>query len=554
MQKASVDTIPQVASVGITNQRETTVVWSKKTGKPLHNAIVWHDTRTSGIVSELVSKYGSVDAFRPSCGLPLSSYFSAMKLLWLLRHIPAVQTAVQANDACFGTIDSWLIYKLTNGQQHVTDVSNASRTMLMNLHTKQWDQDTLNKLDIPAALLPTIRSNSEVYGVVEVDGPLKGVPIAGCLGDQQAALLGQLCVKAGSAKNTYGTGCFMLLNTGTKPVKSKHGLLTTVAFQLGREEACHYALEGSVAVAGSGVQWLRDNLQLIGNVAEINTFAQQTNNACNDVYFVPAFSGLLSPYWRDDARGVFAGLTHSSTKADICRAVLYSAAYQTKAVLDSMIADIHAHDGQKHPGEDEALLHTLKVDGGMCNSDILMQFQADVLNIVVARPFNLEATAAGAAFAAGLAVGYWASLETLIESISISQAVRMFEPSMSEDERKKLVHGWNKAVTRTFGWIEKETTSLEVEEEKKLAAELKSPNHTNSPAASSSSSPSSSTASASTFSTTVDQLTSTCGKCLQSSSCQFFRSLLLVAIGGAIGFSVSKTNLVQKVNNAFKRL
>jgi len=371
----------QIAAFGITNQRETTVVWDKNTGKPLHNALVWHDTRTTDIVNRTIDGIGkgNKDFLRPYCGLPVSTYFSAMKLIWMMENVAAVSDAIKQKRAMFGTIDSWLMYNLTGGAKHggihVTDVSNASRTMFMNIEKRQWDKHVLQTLGVDASVLPQIKSNSEVYGKVHESFSkiAAGIPISGCLGDQQAALVGQLCFKKGEAKNTYGTGCFMLLNTGTKAVPSKHGLLTTIAFQLGSDEEAYYAFEGAIPVAGSAVQWLRDKLKIIKTAPEVNDLANevQDNGGC---YFVTAFSGLLSPYWRSDARGVIAGLSHATNRGHIARAVLEAAAWQTRDVADAMAYDSGVP------------VERLKVDGGMINSDILAQFQADVLQKPVVRP------------------------------------------------------------------------------------------------------------------------------------------------------------------------
>jgi len=452
----------QVVSIGLTNQRETSVMWDVQTGAPLHNAIVWHDARTAGLVAEMAARLpGGKEHFRASCGLPLSTYFSATKIAWMLRNSQAVQAAVKAGRARAGTIDSWVIWNLTGGARaagsatpaaHVTDVTNASRTMLMDLATRQWNENTCREFGIPMNLLPQIRSSSEVYGRV-FDGPLAGVPLAGCVGDQQAAMLGQLCLEPGQVKNTYGTGMFMLLNTGSTPVPSAHGLLTTVCYQLGATAQPVYALEGSVAVAGSGVQWLRDQLGLIKQASDMDGLASTERDA-GGVVFVPAFSGLLSPYWRDDARGVIAGLTHASNKAHLARAVLNASAFQTREVLDAMTADTHA-------GGKPIELQSLQVDGGMCASNVLMQFQADQLRIPVVRPASLEATASGAAFCAGLAVGFWSSTAELQRIAEKNRDVRVFRPQMDDETRQREYAQWKKAVRRTFGWVDKPPQNTE---------------------------------------------------------------------------------------------
>jgi glycerol kinase len=429
----------QVKAIGITNQRETTVVWDKVTGQPLHNAIVWLDTRTQDIVKRTIQQFGSADYFRASCGLPISTYFSAMKLKWLFENSTAVQEGVRSGTALFGTIETWLLWNLSGGARgvvHITDVSNASRTMLMNLKTQQWDLQTCEALDISTTVLPEIRSNSEVYAHIAV-GSLQGVPISGCLGDQQAAMMGQMCFTPGSAKNTYGTGCFLLMNTGEIPVDSKFGLLTTICFKLGPNVPTLFALEGSIAVAGSLMKWLRDRLGLIAKTSEANTLMASVQDN-GGVYFVPAFSGLLSPYWRDDARGVLVGLTHFAEKAHIVRAAYEATAYQTREVIEAMVQD------SKVP------LKELKVDGGMTVSQPLMEFQADILNIPVICAAMPEATAAGAAFAAGLAVGFWSSLEHLKTSVQQAEGAKVIQPSMTQENRERFYRGWKDAVQRSF--------------------------------------------------------------------------------------------------------
>ena len=430
-------TAKDLAAVGITNQRETTVVWDRKTGKPVQNAIVWQDTRTDQICNEL-AKDGGQDRLRPKTGLPLATYFSGPKVKWILDNVSGARARAEAGDLLFGNIDSWCIWNLTGGVSggvHVTDVSNASRTMLMDLATLDWDNDILRLMGIPRAMLPNIRASSEVYGTAV--GDLAGVPIAGDLGDQQAALFGQTCFSAGEAKNTYGTGCFMLLNTGTKVVPSKSGLLTTLAYKIGDQPA-QYALEGSIAITGALVQWLRDNLGMINSSGEIEALAASVENN-GGVYFVPAFSGLFAPYWRSDARGVIAGLTRYVTKGHIGRAVLEATAWQTREVLDAMNAD------------SGVALTALKVDGGMVHNELLMQFQADVLGVPVIRPVVAETTSLGAAYAAGLAVGFWAAVEDLRANWAKDKEWR---PKMDAAEREKELRLWKKAVTRTFDWVD----------------------------------------------------------------------------------------------------
>jgi len=425
-----------LAAIGIANQRETTVVWDRHTGKPYYNAIVWQDTRTADICSEL-AKIGGQDRFRQKTGLPLATYFSGPKLKWILDTVPGVRTAAEHGDALFGTIDTWLIWNLTGGPNkgvHATDVTNASRTQLMNLFTLEWDAKILQALGIPAGMLPQIKPSSSNFGSVEFLG---GVPIAGDLGDQQAALFGQACFSPGEAKNTYGTGCFLLLNTGTEPMISRNGLLTTLGYQIG-ESSPVYCLEGSIAIAGALVQWLRDNLGMIQSSAEIERLARTVEDN-GGMFIVPAFSGLFAPYWRSDARGIMVGLTQYVRRGHIARAVLESTAYQTLEVLEAMVKDAITN------------LTSLKVDGGMVNNDLLMQFQADILNVPVVRPSINETTALGAAYAAGLTVGFWPNLDSLRTQW---MAERTWSPSMSVPQREKLIKGWKKAVTRTFDWIE----------------------------------------------------------------------------------------------------
>jgi glycerol kinase len=426
-----------LAAVGITNQRETAVVWDKKTGKPVHNAIVWQDTRTDTICNEL-AKDGGQDRFRAKVGLPLATYFSGPKVKWLLENVEGLRAKAEAGDLAFGNIDTWCLWNLTGGVDgglHITDVTNASRTMLMNLETLDWDPEILKIMGIPKAMLPQIRPSSEVYG--KCVGDLAGIPVAGDLGDQQAAIFGQTCYSVGEAKNTYGTGNFMLLNTGTKPVQSKNGLLTTLGYKIGDQPAV-YCLEGSIAITGALVQWLRDNLGMISTSADIETLAKTVEDN-GGAYFVPAFSGLFAPYWKSDARGVIAGLTRYVTKGHIARAVLEATAWQTREVLDAMNAD------------SGVALTALKVDGGMVYNELLMQFQADVLGVPVIRPKVAETTALGAAYAAGLAVGFWKEVEELRKNWQVD---RTWEPKMDPTEREKEYKLWKKAVTRTFDWVE----------------------------------------------------------------------------------------------------
>ncbi len=426
-----------LAAVGITNQRETAVVWDKKTGKAVYNAIVWQDTRTDEIINEF-ARDGGQDRLRSKVGLPLATYFSGPKVKWILDNVDGARARAEAGDLLFGNIDSWCIWNLTggvNGGVHVTDVTNASRTMLMNLETLDWDEEILSLMGIPRSMLPPIKASSEVYGTGV--GELEGIPIAGDLGDQQAALFGQTCFSPGEAKNTYGTGCFMLMNTGTKIVPSKSGLLTTVGYKIGDKPAV-YALEGSIAITGALVQWLRDNLGMITSSAEVEALAGTVKDN-GGVYFVPAFSGLFAPYWRSEARGVIAGLTRYVTKGHIARAVLEATAWQTREVLDAMNADSGVE------------LTALKVDGGMVFNELLMQFQSDVLGVPVIRPKVAETTALGAAYAAGLAVGFWAEVEDLRANWAKDKE---WTPSMDEALREKEYKLWKKAVTRTFDWVE----------------------------------------------------------------------------------------------------
>jgi glycerol kinase len=434
LQKAGLTSTDLVA-VGITNQRETTIVWNRKTGKPYYNAIVWQDLRTDVICNEL-AKQGGQDRFRNRVGLPLATYFSGPKIRWILENVPEAESGAKKGEALFGNIDTWLIWQLTGGVDggvHVTDVSNASRTMLMNLETLTWDENICDILGIPQGMLPQIVPSSQIYGLAR--NVLDKVPVSGDLGDQQAALFGQACFNKGEAKNTYGTGCFMLLNTGNQPIQSRNGLLTTVGYKIG-DLAAVYCLEGSIAIAGALVQWLRDNLKMIQKSSDIEALAQTVADN-GGIYFVPAFSGLFAPHWRSDARGVIVGLTRYITSGHIARAALEATAYQTREVLEAMETDSGVR------------LTTLKVDGGMVINDLLMQFQADILNVPVVRPHVAETTALGAAYAAGLAVGYWQSQDELRNNW---KALKQWMPNMSERERNRLYSGWKKAVERTLNW------------------------------------------------------------------------------------------------------
>jgi glycerol kinase len=428
--------IADIAAVGITNQRETTVAWNKHTGLPYHNAIVWQDTRTAEICRQLAQGYGN-DRFRDICGLPLNPYFSGTKIKWLLENVDGLSQEIAKGNALFGTIDTWLIWRLTGGVEgglHLTDVTNASRTMLMNLRTLDWDKETLASFRIPRSILPEIRPSSGTFGIIQED-ILRGVPISGVLGDQQAALFGQTCYEKGEAKNTYGTGCFMLMNTGTDIVSSHSGLLTTMGYQIESQPPV-YCLEGSIAITGSLVQWLRDNINLIDTSAEIEKLANSvTDNG--GVYFVPAFSGLFAPYWRSDARGIIVGLTGYANKGHIARASLEATAYQTREVLEAMQAD------------SSVALTTLKVDGGMTVNETLMQFQSDILDVPVVRPKVKETTALGAAYAAGLAAGLWSNLGELRSGWAVDQ---QWNPTMPEKQREHLYGRWKEAVNRTLNW------------------------------------------------------------------------------------------------------
>jgi glycerol kinase len=429
-----------IAAVGITNQRETVVVWDRRTGKPYHNAIVWQDTRTAAICNDLAAA-GGQDRFRESVGLPLSTYFSGPKIRWLLDNVEGLREAAAAGYALFGNMDTWIIWNLTggpNGGAHITDVTNASRTMLMNLHTLNWDDDICHDMGVPRKMLPAIKASSEVYGYTTEDGSFGGrIPVSGDLGDQQAATVGQACFNVGEAKNTYGTGCFMLLNTGTEAVWSKNGLLTTVCYKFGDQPAV-YALEGSIAIAGALVQWLRDNLKIIEDAREVEMLANTVEDN-GGIYFVPAFSGLLAPYWRSDARGVIAGLTRYVNRGHFARAALEATAYQTREVLEAMNADAGV------------ALTALKVDGGMVHNELLMQFQADVLGVPVIRPKVAETTALGAAYAAGLAVGFWESTDDMRANWGVD---KRWLPDPNSHARTELFARWKKAVTRTFDWVD----------------------------------------------------------------------------------------------------
>jgi len=462
-------TSADVAAIGITNQRETALVWEKETGKPVHNAIVWQDTRTDVICKELAKDGGAStslstgqDRFRPKTGLPLATYFSGPKIKWILDNVPGMRERAEKGELLFGNMDTWIIWNLTG--QHVTDVTNASRTLLMDLKTLDWDEDIMDILGIPRSMLPEIRSSSEVYGYADVDeiagrvgggaslarpgrairkerystaavSRPSGIPVAGDLGDQQAALFGQTCYNVGEAKNTYGTGCFMLLNTGEKPVPSENGLLTTLGYKIGDAPAV-YCLEGSIAITGALVQWLRDNLGLIEKSSDVEGLAKTVENN-GGIYFVPAFSGLFAPYWRSDARGAIVGMTRYVNKGHIARAALEATAYQTREVLEAMEADSGVG------------LTALKVDGGMVFNELLMQFQSDILNVPVIRPKVAETTALGAAYAAGLAVGFWKDFDELRANWGKDHE---WQPNMDENQREDLFANWKKAVTRTFDW------------------------------------------------------------------------------------------------------
>jgi glycerol kinase len=427
-----------LAAIGITNQRETTVVWHAKTGKAVHNAIVWQDTRVAPAAAACAAG-GGQDRYRAITGLPLATYFSGLKLRWILQEVAGARALAEAGELLFGTIDTFLIWHLTgarDGGVHLTDVTNASRTQLMNLATLDWDTGILSDFGIPRQMLPRIVSSSEIYGQARIPA-VAGVALAGDLGDQQAALVGQACFKPGEAKNTYGTGCFLLMNTGETAVPSKFGLLTTLAYRFGIGKPC-YALEGSIAITGALVQWLRDNLGMIGKSSEIEVFARTVSDN-GGVYFVPAFSGLYAPYWKDDARGIIAGLTRYVNRGHIARAALEATAFQVREVIDAMASD------------SGITLDVLRADGGMVTNELLMQFQADILAKPVVSSRVQETTALGAAYAAGLAVGFFRDLDELVAQWT---ADRRWEPAMSEDSRERLYHFWKKAVTRSFDWVE----------------------------------------------------------------------------------------------------
>jgi glycerol kinase len=427
-----------LAAIGITNQRETTVAWDRKTGHPVYNALVWQDTRVDNYVSEL-AREGGPDRFRAKTGLPLATYFSGLKIRWILDNVAGVRERAEAGDVLFGNIDSYLLWNLTGGPRgglHMTDCTNASRTQLMNLQTMDWDRELLSAIGVPAQMLPKIVSSSQIYGIAALD-QLSGVPVAGILGDQQAALVGQTCFKSGEAKNTYGTGCFLLMNTGNKPISSQYGLLTTVAYRIGNQPPA-YALEGSIAITGALVQWVRDNFGLIGKSSDIENLARTVKDN-GGVYFVPAFSGLYAPYWKANARGVIAGLTRQTNKGHLARAVLEATAFQTREVVEAM---------EKDSG---ITLDVLRTDGGMVEDDLLMQFQADILDRPVVRPAVKETTALGAAYAAGLAVGFYRNFEDLQSQWSVDHT---WQPHMDAKQREGMYSSWKKAVSRSFDWLD----------------------------------------------------------------------------------------------------
>ena len=426
----------EIAAVGVTNQRETVVAWERATGKPICNAVVWQDTRTADICRDL-AKGGGQNKFRRRTGLPIATYFSGPKIKWILDHVRGARARARQGRILFGNIDTWLIWNLTggpNGGIHITDVTNASRTMLMNLKTLDWDKELLEVLEIPRVILPDIKSSSEIYG--HAKSPLAGVPIAGDLGDQQAALFGQTCFATGETKNTYGTGCFLLLNTGEKIIHSKHGLITTVAYKFGKKKPV-YALEGSIAIAGALVQWLRDNLGVIDQAADVEGLARSVEDN-GGIYFVPAFSGLYAPYWKDNARGAIVGMTHHADKGHLARATLEATAYQTREIVEAMQKDSRAK------------IKTLRVDGGMVANELLMQFQSDILGMPMVRPKVTETTSLGAAYAAGLATGFWNNTDTLRKHWRPGKA---WTPRMPKNRRVTLYNQWQKAVTRTFDWV-----------------------------------------------------------------------------------------------------
>jgi glycerol kinase len=426
-----------LAAIGITNQRETTLIWDRRTGKPLHNALVWQDTRVDAIVEEFAED-GGHDRLRDKTGLPLASYFSSLKLRWLLDNVPGARVKAEAGDVLFGNIDSWLVWNLTggvDGGHHITDVTNASRTQLMNLRTLEWDEEILRLFEIPRACLPKIVSSSEVYG--EATDNLAGVPIAGILGDQQAALVGQACFRRGEAKNTYGTGCFMLMNTGETPYPSRCGLVTTVGYRFGQSKTV-YALEGSIAIAGALVQWLRDNLGIIRSSADIDALAHSVEDN-GGVTIVPAFSGLYAPHWNSHARGLIGGLTRYVNKGHIARAALEATAFQTREVLEAMVKDTGIR------------VKELRTDGGMAVNELLMQFQSDILDLPVVRPKVIETTALGSAYAAGLATGFWSGTEDLLRNWAVD---KRWTPAMEPERRDRLNADWSKAVSRSLDWVE----------------------------------------------------------------------------------------------------
>ncbi len=428
-------TVKDIAAIGITNQRETTVVWDRKTGQPIYNAIVWQDRRTATVCDELKAQ-GHASLIQQKTGLVIDAYFSATKLQWILDNVPGTKEKAANNELCFGTIDSWLLWKLTNGKVHATDVSNASRTMLYNIHTLSWDEDLLQLLRIPAGILPEVKSSSEIYGYTQHILTAHSIPVAGMAGDQQAAMFGQMCMQPGMVKNTYGTGCFMLMNTGERPVPSANHLLTTIAWQVNGKT--QYALEGSVFIAGAVVQWLRDGLQLIRSSAEVESLAQQVASS-EGVYMVPAFAGLGAPYWNQHARGMMVGITRGTTAAHIARACLESIAFQTMDLLTAMQADAGI------------AIKELRVDGGATVNNMLMQFQSDVLNTAVIKPKITETTALGAAYLAGLAVGYWSSTEEIIQQW---QADKIYYPAIGEDERMLLSKQWRRAIGAAQSWAD----------------------------------------------------------------------------------------------------
>jgi glycerol kinase len=435
-----------VAAIGITNQRETTIVWDRHTGKPVYNAIVWQDRRTSGICDTLRDQ-GHVETFRKKSGLILDAYFSGTKIKWILDNVDGARKKAEAGDLCFGTVDSWLVWRMTRGQKHITDATNASRTLIYNIHENEWDDELLDILDIPKSMLPEVRSCSEVYGTTAGDIFAAEVPIAGIAGDQQAALFGQMCTEPGMGKNTYGTGAFMVQNTGTEAVESKNNLLTTIAYQVNGETT--YALEGSIFIAGAVVQWLRDGLQIIRSAPEVEELAREVddNGGC---YIVPAFAGLGAPHWDQYARGVVAGITRGVSKEHLCRAAIESIAYQVADVVEAMEAD----SGIETP--------ELRVDGGAAANNLLLQFQSDILQVPVVRPQTLETTALGAAYLAGLAVGYWDDLDSIQSQWQVD---RRFSPAMDSDHVDELREGWDKALERSKAWLEPEGGDAQAAEE-----------------------------------------------------------------------------------------